>query len=201
MMAESDHAAVAVSQQSATTTPTPATSPSPFLRPFVLWTIIGGALGLLTMLVVVAATTRDPTPSLTPQRFDAARQRWKSAAPANYDIQVRVTGPQAAIYRVEVRGGEPHAAWRNEEPLTSHRTFGTWSVPGMFSTISRDLEAVERHAAGQERQELLLRAAFHPQYGYPQHYRRIEWGSRRGSTSTTVAWDVTEFRVLAPASP
>ena len=70
-------------------------------------------------------------------------------------------------------------------------------VPGMFSTISRDIEALERFKAGRERQELILRAAFDPRYSYPQRYRRIEWGSRKGSDAVTVSWEVSEFKVVS----
>jgi hypothetical protein len=120
----------------------------------------------------------------------------ESRAPANYDIEVRVTGSQPAVYRVEVRGGEAQAASRNGEPLLTRRTFGTWSVPGMFSTISRDIEAVERHAAGQAERftpRLTLRAEFDAEYSYPKRYRRIQQWS-----TVEVAWEVSEFRVIVP---
>ena len=103
-------------------------------------------------------------------------------------------GSQPAIYRVEVRCGEAQAAWRNGAPLTTHRTFGTWSVPGMFSTISRDIEALERHAAGKAERftpRLTLRAEFDAQYHYPRRDRRIQQWS-----TVEVAWEVTEFRIV-----
>src|SRR5205814_10451740 len=112
----------------------------------------------------------------------------------------RVTGPQTTVYRVEVRNSEPQMAWRNGQPLNSRRTFGTWSVPGMFSTISRDVEANERAAARGAALPLILRAEFDAKYAYPARYRRIDNGSRKGSDSITVAWDVTEFRVIEPKS-
>ena len=78
---------------------------------------IGGSLGVAATLLAFAVIYRDPTPPLTDPIFNAAHERWKSAAPADYDIEVRVSGPQAATYRVQVRGGQPQAAWRNGEPL------------------------------------------------------------------------------------
>src|SRR5438094_1293627 len=89
------------------------------LRRFARWTLIGVGIGLAAMLLVLRSVHRDPTPPLTPALFEAAHERWKKAAPANYDIEVRVTGPQAATYRVEVRDGEPQSAWRNGQPLTT----------------------------------------------------------------------------------
>ena len=120
----------------------------------------------------------------------------QAAAPPEYDIEVRVTGSQPAIYRVQVRAGEAVAAWRNGQPLLSRRTFGTWSVPGMFGTISRDIESIERHTTGKADRftpRLILRAEFDPQYSYPARYRRIEQWS-----TVEVAWEVTDFRVVAP---
>jgi hypothetical protein len=164
------------------------------LRRFALWTFIGMGIGVLVSLVVLRVVHRDPTPTLTPEIFRQARAQWREAEPASYDIEIRVTGAQPAVYRVEVRDGEPQAAWRNGNPLLARRTFGTWSVPGMFGTMSRDVEAVERHEQGKadpHAPRLTLRAEFDSEYGYPARYRRIQWGS-----SVEVAWEVTEFRVI-----
>ena len=161
--------------------------------------LIGCTVGVLATLIALRIINRDPTPPLTPDLFHAAHKRWKQSAPPNYDIEIRVTGNQPAIYRAQVRGGQAEAAWRNGAPLTSRRTFGTWSVPGMFSTISRDVEQLEREAAGQHDPRLpglILRAKFDDKYSYPAHYSRIEWGSRKGTTAQGVSWEVTEFKVV-----
>ncbi len=168
------------------------------LRRFVAFMFLGLALGAMVVLFIMRQANYDPTPTLTPQLFEAARERWKAAAPRNYDIEVRVTGPQAAVYRAEVRDGEPMAAWRNGQPLSSRRTFGTWSVVGMFATISRDIEALERAAAQGAQTPLILRAEFDTQYSYPARYRRIDNGSRKGSDAIAVTWDVVEFRIVEP---
>jgi hypothetical protein len=172
--------------------------PSTLAR-FSRWAILGCLAGVVISLIALRIANHDPTPELTPALFESARQRWKAAAPSDYDIEVRVEGPQAATYRVEVRGGQAAAAWRNGKPLRSVRTFGTWSVPGMFSTISRDVETIERQAEGRADPAippLILRAAFDSQYSFPQRYSRIEWGSRKGSTATAVTWEVVEFKAL-----
>ena len=169
------------------------------LGKFVAWTLIGGTLGILGTLIALRIVNRDPTPALTPELFHAAHERWKQTAPTNYDIEIRVTGNQPATYRAQVRGGQAQAAWRNGQPLTSRRTFGTWSVPGMFSTISRDVEQLEREAAGQadpRLPKLILRAKFDERYSYPARYSRIEWGSRKGTTAQGVTWEVTKFNVI-----
>ncbi|MCI0359477.1 MAG: hypothetical protein L0211_13455 [Planctomycetaceae bacterium] len=163
-----------------------------------LWTLAGLAIGAIGSLVVLRIINHDPTPRMTPEVFYAALERWKASAPPDYDIEIQVAGPQAAVYRVQVRGGQPTAAWRNGQPLAQHRTFGTWSVPGMFSTMARDVDVVERRAEGRAKPgevELILKAQFDPQYSFPRRYQRIEWGSRRGSDAVAVTWEVTEFRV------
>jgi hypothetical protein len=172
---------------------------TPALRRFLIWSLGGGGIGVAATLVVAAILHRDPTPGLTPAIFDAAHERWASSPPADYDIETRVTGPQPATYRVQVRGGQALAAWRNGAPLTNAKTFGTWSVPGMFSTISRDLESEAARISGRARPgtpQLILKAEFDPQYHYPKRYRRIEWGSRRGSNAVTVTWEVAAFNVV-----
>lgn len=173
----------------------PATRAAPSnLQRFALGSLAGVALAIIPALYLLRQATRDPTPALTPELFYAARDRWKAAAPPDYDIEVRVTGSQPATYRALVRGGEAQAAWRNGAPLTTRRTFGTWSVPGMFSTISRDIESLERHAAGKADRftpRLMLRAEFDPRFHYPRRYRRIQQWS-----TVEVAWEVAEFRVV-----
>lgn len=163
---------------------------------FVAYSILGICLGLVAMLIVMRQAHYDPTPSLSPEQLHAAHEHWKAHKIPSYDIEVKVSGPQAAVYRVEVRKGDAVAAWRNGQALQSHRTFGTWSIPGMFATISRDVEAMERAAAANKQPPLILRAAFHPEYGYPERYRRIDNGSRKGSDSIAVMWDVTSFRLI-----
>jgi hypothetical protein len=166
------------------------------MRRFVGFSFLGAAIGLVIVLVWARQVNYDPTPNLTPEIFEAAHERWKSAAPRDYDIEVRVTGPQAAVYRVEVRDGEPQTALRNGQPLSNRRTLGTWSVPGMFSTMSRDVEAIERAAKNGSQTPLILRAEFDAQYSYPMRYRRIDNGSRKGGDAIAVTWDVAEFRMV-----
>src|SRR4029450_13111439 len=132
---------------------------------FLFWTLAGLAIGAIGSLVVLRSVNNDPTPRLTPEVYYAALERWKAAAPPDYDIEVQVTGPQAAVYRVQARGGQPLAAMRNGHSLNQRRTFGTWSVPGMFSTMARDVDVVERRAAGRSKPgevEMVLKAGVDP---------------------------------------
>jgi hypothetical protein len=153
--------------------------------------IVGTLAGLLVTLAILRWRMYDPTPPLSAEALRAARQRWRERGPADYDIEIRVEGPQPGTYQVTVRGGQATSALRNGQPLTQKRTLGTWSVPGMFATINRDLEQVERRAGGNADRftgALTLRASFEPELGYPQRYMRMESGSTRD-----VSWEVTRF--------
>lgn len=161
---------------------------------FALWLLAGLFLGVVVTLIVFRWQYADPFPEITPADFQAARQRWEQQGPQNYNIEVQVTGTRAATYRVQVRDGAATAAWINATPLPQQRTWGTWSVRGMFGTIARDIDALERRAAGQADKStprLTLRAEFDERTGYPIRYRRIQWGS-----PVEVTWEVTQFEVL-----
>lgn len=155
------------------------------------WLLVGMTVGTIAALVYLRWSLADPTPALSLESFRQGQDLWREREVENYDIEIQVSGPQPATYRVEVRRGEAVAAYRNQRPLTQQRTFGTWSVPGMFSTMRRDLDQVERRLASPANinlPNLTLRAAFHPQFGYPERYLRMESGSMQD-----VSWQVTQF--------
>ena len=163
------------------------------LRRFGCWLIVGTLLGGAVTMAILRWRLADPTPALTAERFQAARQAWAEHAPQDYDLEVVVEGPQPGTYRVSVRGGESVAASRNDQSLKQRRTFSTWSVPGMFGTIGRDLEQIARRRAGNADRftpDLTLRASFDQELGYPRHYLRMESGSTQD-----VSWEVTKFEV------
>jgi hypothetical protein len=170
----------------------------------VLAALAGGALGAVCFGVVCwVALRHDRLPELTAAQWQESLRRWDRVAPANYDIEVRVQGPQPGVYRVTVRGGQVESATRNGYPLRQLRTLGTWSVPGMFGTIERDLMHVQDVATGRDKPDtcqLLLRAQFDPRWGYPARYQRVEWSSQ-----TEVVWEVTHFdadpKVQEPVGP
>lgn len=154
----------------------------------------GIVISLIGMAAIAVLSQGRASPLLTPELFETAQAKWKEQQPRDYNIEVVVRGNQPATYYVEVRGGDALLALRNGKPLTERRTFGTWSVPGMFATMSRDVDALVRRAAGQQDKSvpnLNLRATFDPRYGFPAKYRRLEYRS-----SVEVEWEVTRFDVL-----
>lgn len=165
------------------------------------WLIAGAIGGMVVTLAILRWRLADPTPPLTEEAFRQARQQWRERGPADYNVEVHVQGPQPGTYRVEVRGAVAVAAFRNGRELKQQRTLGTWGVPGMFATMARDVEQVERRRQGQvngNTPDLTLRAGFDPEFGYPRRYVRMEAGSTQD-----VTWEVVRFERLKPlhASP
>ena len=164
--------------------------------------MIGLMLGIvvtgMVMLFYSWSGRSGVSPRLTPEQFRQAQAKWKLEEPRDYDIEIEVRGNQPATYFVEVRDGNARLALRNGRPLMQRRTFSTWSVPGMFATMSRDVDALERHATGRadaSTPDLNLRAAFDPRYGYPARYRRLQYQS-----SVEVEWEVTRFEIVSGKS-
>jgi len=160
--------------------------------------IIGICLGVLCSSIAVGAywyfAARTTAPHVTADRLSEAIAVWENAAPESYDIEVRLVTTQTETHRVQVRDGEVAGYWRNGTPMNKRRTIETWTVPGMFSTIERDVEnvvQVERGESDANTPQLTLWGTFHPQYGFPQTYRRIQWGS-----DTDVSWQVVQFEVV-----
>ncbi len=155
----------------------------------------GGIIGLIATVIVWRGLSGESAiPPLTAADWQQAFRQWDSAGVRDYDVEVAVTGRQAATYSVQVRDGQVSSATRNGEPLPQRRTWTTWTVEGMFETIARDLESVERHATGRAESntpQLQLRAAFHPELGFPQHYLRTEMV--RFGSNPEVSWRVVKF--------
>lgn len=149
------------------------------LVPIVLGIIV---LGALVFAVSRIRSTR--LPSMDRADFTAARSRWDKANIASYQIAVSVSGMQPGEYEVIVQDDLATSATFNGRALKRQRTFGTWAVTGMFDTLSRDLETHDRDG------NLMLQAEFHPEYGYPTKYTRIELTTGHHDA---LQWEVTKF--------
>lgn len=159
--------------------------------------LLGVAAGIVGLLTMVVLRNQQTLPKLTPDRFYEAKARWEENAPANYNIEVAVTGRQAAVYYAEVRDGEVFAATRDGEVLSRLRTVDTWTVPGMFGTIQSDVVSLEKHRSGtasQNTPQVLLRGYFDEQTGVPLRYHRTEL--RKWGPNAEVMWEVRQFAIL-----
>lgn len=159
--------------------------------------LLGVVAGIAGLLTIVVLRHQQSLPQLTPDAFYEAQARWEENAPPSYNIEVAVTGRQAAVYYAQVRGGEVLAATRDGEVLSRLRTIDTWSVPGMFTTIHSDVVNLEKHLAGtadQNTPQILLRGYFDEQNGTPLRYHRTEL--RKWGANVEVMWEVTRFEIV-----
>jgi hypothetical protein len=176
------------------------TESSPRIRRIAMYTtagLLGIAAGLLGLLAVVILRHQQDLPKLSPDQFYEAKARWSKNAPPSYNIEITVTGRQAAVYYAEVRDGEAFAAMRNGEVLSRVRVVDTWTVPGMFTTIQSDVSNLEKHLAGtadRNTPQVLLRAYFDKRLGTPLRYHRTEL--RQWGPNDEVMWDVTRFEIV-----
>lgn len=156
--------------------------------------LLGGLFGLIVVMAVIRFVGPGKLPEVTAEMLAAARDKWKSAGVTDYDIEVAVSGRQPSTYSLQVREGIVVDAKRDSQPLKQQRTFGTWSVEGMWETIDRDLAAVEQVRVGQSppgSPQLLLRGEFDPELGYPRRYQRTE--VYKFSANQEVSWEVRMF--------
>ncbi|MBM3999725.1 MAG: hypothetical protein FJ297_09340 [Planctomycetes bacterium] len=172
---------------------------SPTARRFA-WAIGIGFIVTAAVLIVPRIIQGNGYVVLDRPGFEAAVARWRSRAPADYDIRIDVTGRQAASYRVEVRDGEPIAAYRNDHPLPQRRSWMTWTVPGIFGTVESDLRQLESAERGEPGiPGLSVLVLFDPRYGIPTRYVRAE--SASGSPNPEVTWEVTRFSIPGSTDP
>jgi hypothetical protein len=153
--------------------------------------LLGSVLTVTVVLVVLAIVRRDPSPEVSRELIEGAATRWQQNGPSSYDIETVVQGRQQDVYRVSVRNGEAISLVHNGTPIKRPQGRDTWSVPGMFDTIRRDVETVERVESGQADKytpQLHLKADFEPKYGYPIRYRRTP-----KSGGGEIVWNVTVF--------
>ena len=133
---------------------------------------------------VVSRIRANALPDMKRGDFEVAREKWSKAKISNYEISVKVKGMQPGEYDVVVENDIATAATYDGRALTRQRTFGTWSVSGMFDTLSRDLETNDRD------NNLMLQAIFDPEFGYPTKYARIEL---KTGSHDALQWEVTRF--------
>ena len=123
-------------------------------------------------------------PPLDRERFDAAKALWIDNRKSDYEISIKVDGPQPGVYAVEVQQGIATTATLDGRNLTRPRTFGTWSVDGMFETLEREI------ANQEENGNLILGAEFHEKLGLPLKYERIVMQT---GIYDSIHWEVTRF--------
>ncbi len=153
--------------------------------------MLGGMLAIVVFTAVALIISRGQAlPVLEEAQLAAAKSAWAENGVASYTIAIKVSGMQPALYRVQVEDRMPTSATCNGNPLRDVRTWGTWSVPGMFGTVGRDVETNQRALKSGEPPPLFLRARFDSENGIPRRYLRSD--ERHHNTTS---WEVVEFQV------
>ncbi len=149
---------------------------------------------MLVAIATLIVMVRDTTPELTAEALDAATRRWEEDGPASYNIDLAVGGARPGSVHLEVRDGQVTAFTRDGQSPPLRHTWDVWTVPSQLDTIHReqDLAADPSGEMGvPEGTRLILKAEFHPRWGYPLRYRRLVLGS-----GPEVSWDVTHFEAI-----
>ncbi len=163
------------------------------LRPIVLGIVLGVLLAAIGVAVYLV-TTREAPPRLTEAAYEAAVKRWDAHGPADYDLDIALTGNRPSKIHVEVRDGEVAHMTRDGVEPSQKRTWYYWTVPGMLDTIGQELEMARDPAAALHNPaatEMVLWAEFDPELGYPVKYDRVVLGA-----DFEVHWRITRFRAI-----
>ncbi len=159
---------------------------------------IGTGLGVVATLIIGVCTIflmlRDTTPELTNAALEAAIERWEAGGPTSYNMDLAIGGARPGKVHVEVRDGQVTAFTRNGQTPKRRQTWVVWTVPGQFDTIDREQELAADPSGEMGLPldtRLLLRAEFHPRWGYPVRYRRLVLGS-----GPVVTWEITQFEAV-----
>jgi hypothetical protein len=150
------------------------------------------ALAIGCVVLALQFFVAERLPTLDEPALEAAMSRWNEHGPSDYDMDIELRGAQPGKIHVEVRNSEVTAETRDgRDPNRS--TWGTWSVPGMFDTLERDIQiAADPQAEIQAAPGTTwrLRCEFDPRYSYPARYHRMVTGGPE------VYWIVTQFQSM-----
>jgi hypothetical protein len=163
-------------------------------RPLVLGMALGLVVALVAMLVFFMVARRGP-PQLTREAYQSAVERWEKNGPADYDLDIELSGNRPGKIHVEVRGGEVVHMIRDGVEPSQKRTWDYWSVPGMLETIDQELEMARDPAAAFNSPrvtQMVMWAEFDPRLGYPRSYDRVVLGG-----DFEVHWKVTRFTAIS----
>jgi hypothetical protein len=155
--------------------------------------LLGLVAALLVTAIVFFFAIRSNTPRLTRAEYDAAVERWEKNGPADYDLDLELTGNRPSTIHVEVRQGEVVHMLRDGVEPRQKRTWDYWSVAGQLETIGEELEMAKDPATSfnvPAGSQVVMWAQFDPQWGYPREFHRVVLGA-----SFEVHWTITRFQV------
>lgn len=147
---------------------------------------LGLALGVGA---VVLWGLREPSKPLDRAALATARSLWSERAPRSYVLELETEGAMSGRHRIEVLDGEV-AGMTTGGTAATPSAWTYWTVDGLFAMMEAELDnaASPRAAYGVDAGEVVLRARFDPEWGYPDFFLRHVMGSRQG-----VEWRVVRF--------
>lgn len=149
--------------------------------------VVGAALAVAGLFVFA----RGSTPLVTEELLREAEARWSARGPQSYDEDLVITGPQAGDIQIEVRAGQVERMVRNGQVPRQRRTWDYWSVPNQFAMIRQDLASARsplKPFGVTSPGNVVLRADFDPELGYPRFYQRAVLG-----TQYDISWRAARF--------
>jgi hypothetical protein len=162
--------------------------------------VAGLVVAVGAVLISTQATREEghQRPRLTRQAYDEASRRWDEHRPANYQLDVEVTGNRPSKIHVEVVGGQAVHMLRDGVEPRQRRTWYYWTVPGMLDTIGQELDKVDDPVTGfgaPAGSEVILRAKF-DRAGLPLSYSRVVAGQ-----NLDMGWEITSFVSVERVGP
>lgn len=152
--------------------------------------VVALALGLLLGLFFFRAGT---PPELTREELDAARYRWEERGPESYQVTLQMGGALTDRRRIVVAEGVVTAMTISDRPA-AEPSWQYWSVEGMFDFLQAELDNAQDPPPTlgvTDPDQIVLRAEFDPELGYPTRFFRHILGRQRGTS-----WEVVEFSPL-----
>lgn len=136
-------------------------------------------------LTVFFFVLREPTEKLTIELLASARQRWRLAKIADYDLRYRMHGSE---YAVRCRGQAVIETQVDGNPAMS-RDLSNYSVEGLFGILELDLEnlADPNGPFGPAAQHVIVRVRFNREFGYIERYLR-SGGMSRGAAIELISF-------------
>jgi Family of unknown function (DUF6174) len=161
--------------------------------------VVGLTLGLIVVLAIVIPMRRGGgTARLSREAYDRASRLWDENGPADYNLDIEVSGNRPGKIHVEVRDRQATHMVRDGVEPRQHRTWYYWTVPGMLDTIGQELDKIDDPATGfgaATGSSVMLRADFDDQLGYPRRYLRSVAGQK-----LDMGWTVTRFETVEPSA-
>jgi hypothetical protein len=164
------------------------------MMPLLVGVLVGCGVGIVGFVAYLVLTS-NRAPRLTREAYEAAVERWDAHGPANYNLDLELTGNRPGVVHVEVRDRQAVRMIRDGVQPRQERTWFYWTVPGQFDTIAEELEMAENPAksfGAPGATGAVIWAEFDPQLGYPLRYDRVVLG-----TDFEIHWKVKRFEAIS----